>query len=371
MNGPSAIKVLCCPTAFKGSLGALEAAAAMALGVNEVLGDGNAVLLPLSDGGPGLIDALSHSASTVPEIWSAEVHGPLGAPAAVRLLSSDGDIVIESADANGLQLVASDARDPMRASSRGVGEAIAAALGRDAPGGAARVVVGLGGSATVDGGTGMARVFGYRFLDSSGAELPEGGGALADLVAIEPGKPPDADMVALADVQSPLFGVDGAAYRFAPQKGATAGEVERLEAGLARLAERIEHDLGLEVADLKGAGAAGGLGAGCVAFLEARLRPGAPWVLDRVDFDRALTASDLVLTGEGAWDATSALGKVTHEVVRRAREAGKPVILACGRVDGAPRDSGLVAVDGGGDWLDREGLAHLVTTVLREHLAGR
>jgi glycerate kinase len=252
-----------------------------------------------------------------------------------------------------------------------VGEAIAAALERGAPHGAARIVVGLGGSATVDGGTGMARVFGSRFLDSSGAELPEGGGALVDLAAIEPGKPQDADVVALADVRSPLFGPDGAAHRFAAQKGATAEEVDLLEAGLERLAERIEHDLGLEVADLKGAGAAGGLGAGCVAFLGARLVPGAPWVLDRVGFDRALTASDLVITGEGAWDATSGLGKVTHEVIRRAREAGTPVLLACGRVDGAPGDSGLVVVDGGGDWLDREGLVHLVTTALREHLAGR
>lgn len=364
MNSPSAIKVLCCPTAFKGSLGALEAAAAMALGADEVVGRGSAAVLPLSDGGPGLIDALTHSTSDAPRLSTAEVRGPLGVPAGVRLLALDDEMIIESADANGLHLVAPADRDPMRASSRGVGEAIEAA----ARWGAQRVVVGLGGSATVDGGSGMARVFGYRFLDASGAALPEGGGSLADLATIERGDPPNIEIAALADVWSPLLGPDGAAYRFAAQKGATDEEVERLEAGLARLADRIERDLDLSVADVPGAGAAGGLGAGLMAFLGASLAPGAPWVLDRVGFDRALAATDLVVTGEGAWDATSGLGKVVHEVIRRARDVGTPVLLACGRVDGAPDDPGLVAVDADGAWLDRKGLTRLVATALRDNL---
>lgn len=337
----------------------------MALGVDEVVGRRSAALLPLSDGGPGLIEALIHSASAVPALSIAEVRGPLGAPAAVRLLRLEGDAggtVLESADAVGLQLVAPADRDPMRTSSRGVGEAIEIAGRRRAD----RIVVGLGGSATVDGGTGMARVFGYRFLDSAGAELPEGGGALADLAAIEPGTAPAVEVLALADVRSPLLGPDGAAHRFAVQKGATPPEVERLEAGLARLAERIERDLGRAVADVPGAGAAGGLGAGCIAFLDASLVPGAPWVLDRVGFDQALAGSDLVVTGEGAWDATSDLGKVVHEVIKRARQAGTPVLLVCGRIDGLAAESGLVAVDADGVWLDREQLIEAVATALRD-----
>ena len=363
MNDSTTTKVLCCPTAFKGSLGALQVAAAMALGADEVMGRGSAILLPLSDGGPGLIDALTHSASAAPELSSTEVEGPLGAPAAVRLLTLAGATVIESADATGLHLMVPADRDPLLASSRGVGEAIKAAVGRAT----GSIVVGLGGSATVDGGTGMARVFGYRFLDSSGAELPEGGGALADLAAIEPGDPPDVDVAALADVRSHLCGPDGAAYRFSAQKGATPAEVERLEAGLSQLSEIISRDLGVDVADLEGAGAAGGLGAGCVAFLGAGLRPGADWVMEQVGFDRFLEDCDLVVTGEGAWDSTSGLGKVVYEVSRRSAEAGKPLLLACGRLDGVSSEPGLVAVDGGGAWLDEKGLARVVATALREH----
>lgn len=367
MNDSSTIKVLCCPTAFKGSLSAIEAAAAMALGAGEVVGRDHTILLPLSDGGTGLIDALAHSASTAPELSSVEVHGPLGVPAAVRVLRWRGDTVIESADANGLHLATAPDRDPMAASSRGVGEAIALALRGAGEGGAGRLFLGLGGSATVDGGTGMAKAFGYRFLDSAGAELPEGGGALTELAAIEPGTPPDVEVVALVDVRSPLCGPDGAAYRFAAQKGASPAEIERLEAGLSRLAEIIQRDLGIEVGDLEGAGAAGGLGTGCVAFLGATLLPGADWVMEQVGFDESLERCDLVVTGEGAWDSTSALGKVVYEVSRRSQEADKPLLLACGRLVGVSSEPGLVAVDGGGAWLDGEGLAHLVATTLRKH----
>jgi glycerate kinase len=383
MKDSTAPKVLCCPTAFKGSFGVAEAAAAMARGVEAVYGPGSAVLLPLSDGGPGLLEALESASPPLSSVReTASVSGPLGGPATVRFLSQGDEMIIESADAVGLELIPPTDRNPLRATSRGLGDAIsfAARLG------AARLVVGLGGSATVDGGTGMARALGYRFLDATGRELPEGGGALIELARIEDGDAAAAagieEVTALADVRSPLCGPDGAARRFAAQKGASPDDVERLEAGLARLAEVIERDGGQKVAEIEGAGAAGGLGAGCVAFLGARLLPGAPWVLARLGFDRALEACDLVVTGEGAWDGTSGLGKIVHEVARRAKAARRPVLLACGRVERAGPDSaeggrpgdaggsappGPVIVGGGGEWLDAEGLSRLVASSLREH----
>jgi glycerate kinase len=254
----------------------------------------------------------------------------------------------------------------MRADTRGVGELLVACRGR----GARDLALGLGGSGTVDGGTGMARALGFRFLDASGGVLAPGGAALARLARIEPpgswtwaadaNRPVKLpEVTALADVRSPLLGPDGAARRFAPQKGADADQVERLEEGLARLAERCARDLGAEVRDLAGAGAAGGLGAGCVAFLGARLVPGADWLMQRLGFEAALASADLVVTGEGAWDVTSGLGKVTDRVIERAQADGVPVLLVCGRVAGqAPR--GVRAVDGGGAWLDEESLAALV-----------
>lgn len=366
------MRVLVCPTAFKGSIDAADAAAAMARGVRRAAPDAEVREMPLSDGGPGLIDAL-RAASDVcatdgvgaATVEAVEVEGPLGAPARARILWTDDDTaVLESADACGLHLVAEGERDALAAHTRGVGLLVREALAR----GAREVVVGLGGSATTDGGTGLARAFGYRFLDEEGVELPPGGGALTRLARILPGRAPACPITALADVTTPLDGAAGAARTFGPQKGATAGELERLVEGLEVLSARLEGDLGAEdVGDLPGSGAAGGLGAGMAAFLGATIEPGAAWVLERVGFPEALAAADLVLTGEGAWDPTSGTGKVTGAVVGRAGEAGTPVLLLCGRIEG-PVPEGVEAADGAGERLDADGLARLAASCLQGRL---
>jgi glycerate kinase len=213
----------------------------------------------------------------------------------------------------------------------------------------------------VDGGTGLARVFGYRFLGPGGDDLPAGGGSLASLVSIETGERPGRllSVTAVADVHAPLIGPYGAARVFGPQKGATDAEVDLLEVGMTRLEERLRLDLGTDVADLPGGGASGGLGAGCVAFLDADLVAGSEWVLRRLNFDAALDSADLVVTGEGAWDATSGLGKITWEILTRARAAGVPAVLVCGRAVG-PEMPSVTVVHGDGAWIGASDVTRLV-----------
>jgi glycerate kinase len=265
----------------------------------------------------------------------------------------DADTAIFAAStACGIALIRPDQRDPLRATTRGVGELIWEAADR----GAKTVVVGLGGSATVDGGTGAARGLGWSFTDAGGVELPDGGGSLGDLATIAGGWRLGAQVVALTDVTTPLTGPDGAAAIFGPQKGASPNEVEQLSAGLGRLAECLAQagHPGMDV--LPGGGAAGGLGAGLAAFARATITPGAPWVLDRIGFDAALAAVDLVITGEGEFDSTSFAGKVTGEIVRRAQLARRRVAVVAGR---APDQAGITVVSGNGRPLspiDVEGL---------------
>lgn len=339
------MRILVCPTAFKGSLGAREAAAALAEGVRAARPAAQPVLLPVSDGGPGLLDALAAAASRAgsgtgpPLVERVEVSGPLGDPVEARLAwLGPGRAAVESADACGLGLLPASRRDPLRAETFGVGELLRAAADR----GARRLWLGLGGSATVDGGTGAARAFGWRFLDAAGHSLPPGGGALADLERIVPGDRPRLAIGALADVRSPLAGPEGAARRFAPQKGAGPTEVERLERGLERLAERMRSQLGASGTSRPCGGAAGGLAAGLAVFLGARLLPGAEWVLRGTGFERELGRARIVVTGEGAWDGTSPLGKVTGEVLRRCVQAGVPALLVCGRAEGPAPPGALI-----------------------------
>lgn len=336
--------ILVAPTSFKGTIGAAEAAAALAAGARRVRPHAEVVEAPLSDGGPGLIDALRRApAAPLPRVV---VTGPLGERTTAPVLVVDGRALVESADACGLHLVPPGRRDPLRTTTRGVGELLLRAAAMP---GVRELVCGLGGSATVDGGTGLARALGFAFLDAAGQLLPEGGGALDRLARIAPpaARVPLPAVTALCDVASPLLGPQGAAPVFGPQKGADALGVARLEAGLQRLAERIRLDLGGDVTALAGGGAAGGLGAGLVAFAGARLLPGSEWVLDAVGFDAALARARLVLTGEGAYDEQSALGKVAGEVIRRARARGVPVLLVCGSIRGALPE-GVTGLSGGG-----------------------
>lgn len=349
--------ILLAPTAFKGTIGAVRAAAAMAEGARRVSDD--VVTLPLSDGGHGLIEALA--AARRGSIGMVRVSGPLGEPTDARVLTLNGDALIESADANGLHLVAPDRRDPMVTTSRGVGELIRAA----AAGGPQRLVVGIGGSATVDGGVGMARALGWRLLDEGGSAVLDGGQGLLSLDRIEPPDRPPAlpPITVLRDVGNPLLGPDGAAPVFGPQKGATREDVDHLARGLERLADTLARDLGRDVRDLPGAGAAGGLGAALAAFLDGELVDGASWVLDAVGFDAALARADVVVTGEGAYDAQSAMGKVVGEVIRRARQRDVPVLLVAGSVEGDV-PPGVHAVAGGSRALEPADLERMVATEL-------
>ncbi|MBK5097603.1 MAG: glycerate kinase [Gemmatimonadetes bacterium] len=358
------MRILVCPTAFKESLSASAAAAALTAGILEARPGAEIRVLPLSDGGPGLLEAIEAAGDGREE--RVPTTGPFGDPIAARILwTRPGEVIVEAAEACGLHLVPPAIRDPLRADTSGVGIVLA----RCGNSGARHIVLGLGGSATVDGGTGMARALGWQFLDVADRPLPPGGEALADLNMILSPEHVSADtspalfapdVVALADVYSPLLGPDGAARRFAAQKGAGPDEIELLEYGLTRLADIAARDLGRDVRFIPGAGAAGGLGAGCLLFLGAELLPGADWVLERVGFESELASADLLVTGEGAWDATSGLGKITTEVLARAAEAGVPSILVCGRIEGAVPD-GVQALSGAdGDWLDADSISALI-----------
>lgn len=354
--------ILVAPTAFKGTLRATDAAAAMARGAQRAAPDAKVREMPVSDGGPGLIDALRRAWGG--SVRRVRVAGPVGDPVDARVLLARGHAVVESADACGLHRIPPAKRDPLRTTSRGVGELVAAAAGPD------RLVLGLGGSGTVDGGAGMAQALGWSLLDMDGRPIPPGGGGLLELARISrPVEPPALpDVVALADVRNPLLGDEGAAAVFAPQKGADAAGVRRLELGLARLATRIERDLGDDVRGLRGAGAAGGLGAAAVAFLGAELAHGSEWVLRAVGFADALRRAELVVTGEGAYDAQSAMGKVTGEIVALARAAAVPVLLIAGRVDARLPD-GVDAITGNGERVTAETIEDRVADRVRRLLA--
>ena len=349
--------VLIAPAAFKGTLGPRQVADALAIGVRRELPDATVLQCPISDGGDGLLDAVLPPGSLRERL---RVTGPLGEPVSGELGWIDPETAIfESATACGIALLKPDALDPLRATTRGVGEVVWEAVER----GANTVVVGLGGSATVDGGTGAARGLGWSLVDSSGGELPEGGGSLAQLAEVGGGWSIAARVVALADVTTPLVGPKGAAPVFGPQKGAGPEGVKLLSRGLERLAQVMARHGRDDLATLAGGGAAGGLGAGLAFFAKAQLTGGADWVLARVGFDAALAKAQLVITGEGAFDRTSLVGKASGEVVRRAQAARKRVAVVAGKVEGLV---GLHAVDGAGKVLDAPGITALAQQVVRE-----
>ncbi|UYB52489.1 glycerate kinase [Xanthomonas sp. AM6] len=326
------MKIVIAPDSFKESLSALEAATQIEAGFREVFPAWTYVKVPVADGGEGTVAALV--AATGGRVVGRTVSGPLGAPVEAFFgLAGDGrTAVVEMAAASGLALLPRARRDPLAATSYGVGELILAAL--DA--GARRIVVGLGGSASNDGGAGMAQALGVRLLDAQGHALAArlGGGALAALARIDAsGLDPRLRHCAIevaCDVDTPLTGPAGASAVFGPQKGATPALVAQLDANLRHYATVIEADLGIAVADVRGGGAGGGLGAALVAFLGARLRPGADLVADALGLEALVAGADLVITGEGRLDGQSAHGKAPLGVARVARRHGKPVIAIAG-----------------------------------------
>jgi glycerate kinase len=322
-------RVVIAPQSFKGSADAVAVAAAIARGFRRVLPDAQLDEVPLADGGEGTVRALVRA--TRGSIRSTRVHDPLNREidAEWGILGDGKTAVVEMAAASGLPLLRETERDPRVTSTRGTGELILAA----AASGAHRIVVGIGGSATNDGGAGMARALGYRFLDRDGRDLPEGGAALARLHHLEGQTDPRLIRPAIevaCDVRNPLLGPEGASAIYGPQKGATPQMVEELDAALARYADVIEDFVGRNVRDVPGAGAAGGLGAGLLAFLDARLRSGAELVLDATRFVSRVAGADLVVTGEGRADAQSAYGKLTQAVTHAARDAGVRAAMVVG-----------------------------------------
>lgn len=361
--------ILISPTAFKGTLPVRDVARAMAAGAAAASSSAEVRILPLSDGGNGLLTTLEAVGGGKGQ--GARVAGPLGTSVTARFLVQDQRVVVETAEACGLHLVPTTLRDPGRASTRGVGELLLAATDAVEAPAEITMVVGLGGSATVDAGTGMVAALGWELLDTRGESIRSGGRGLLDLHAIEPPDEPVElpELVVLADVENPLLGDRGAARIYGPQKGATREDLELLERGLEHWAEVVERELGKKVAAVPGAGAAGGLGAAFAAFLDAPPRLGAGWLLDAIGFDDALAEADVVVTGEGKWDEQSTMGKVTGTVVERAVAAGVPVLVVAGTVDApAPEPARVV---GGDDTLDEQAIAGLVEAAMPGLLAQR
>ena len=326
------VRIICAPDSFKGSMTAAAAAQAMAAGIRQAVPDAIIDLCPIADGGEGTLAAF---ATALPgDVHRINVSGPLGDPvdAAFATFAEGRFAVVESAAAAGLQLIPEQSRDPEKTSSHGVGVLIVSACAA----GPQKIIVAIGGSATNDGGCGMAQALGVRFFDQDDRliEQPVCGGMLNDIARIDAtgrlGALAEIEIVVASDVLNPLTGPQGAARIYGPQKGATAEQVARLDSGLANLAGLIRRDLNMDIEMQPGSGAAGGLGGGLVAFAGATITSGIDTVLEAVNFDRRVQGSDLCLTGEGKIDAQSVSGKACIGVARAAGRHGVPTIALVG-----------------------------------------
>ncbi len=319
---------------------ATTAAEAMAAGIRKTVPDAFVDCCPIADGGEGTLEALI---SALPgDLQRVIVSGPLGDTVETAFATfAEGQLaVVESAAAIGLQLVPEPLRDPAKTSSYGVGELIMAACTTAPP----KIIVGIGGSATNDGGCGMAQALGIRFFDCNGDEIrtPICGGMLSGLSRIDATERLPAlnniELIVACDVRNPLTGPDGAAFIYGPQKGASGKQLALLDKGLAHLAALLQRDLEMDIEALEGSGAAGGLGGGLVAFTGATIASGIDTILDAVEFDRRVSCCDLCLTGEGRIDAQSTSGKACMGVAQAASKHGVPTIALVGAVgSGAER----------------------------------
>ncbi len=320
------MRVLVAPDKFKGSLKAAEAAEAIAEGLGTAF---EAKCMPIADGGDGTAGVLCEAMGG--EWREVNVHDALGreVTAGFGLAISNGRrlALLEMSEASGLARLAESERDPWRASTEGTGELIRAAMNA----GAEKIIVGIGGSATNDGGTGMAQALGFRFIDGDGHRLERLPEQLADVESIVRATEAIPEIVVACDVENPLLGEQGATRVYGPQKGVLDEEMEKHEERLAHLADLVERDLGVDYRDEPGAGAAGGLGFGLLSFCGAELQSGFELVADLVGLRDAIAAADLVITGEGSLDAQTLMGKGPGGVAKMARELGRPVVAFCGR----------------------------------------
>ena len=343
------MKLVIAPDSFKESLDAQQVAFAIERGFQSIFPEIQTVCVPVADGGEGTTEALV--AATAGELIAQPVRGPLGEPlnAIWGLLGEQPDTaltaVVETAAASGLDKISSAQRDAMRATTYGTGELILAALER----GVRRIILGLGGSATNDGGMGLLSALGARFLDAKGEVLEAGGAALARLASIDlsqmDSRVAETEFLVACDVDNPLLGERGASAIFGPQKGALPEQVEQLDTALANLADISADLMRKDTRDVAGAGAAGGLGYALVQFLNARMAPGIDLVLEAVRFDEQLQGADLVITGEGRVDGQSLSGKTPVGVARWAKRHDLPVIALCGSIGAGAEGVHKVGID--------------------------
>jgi glycerate kinase len=329
------MRVLVAPDKFRGTLTARQAARAIATGWRRARPDDQLDLAPMADGGEGTMAALVDALHG--DVFGATVTGPRGDPVEAEFGVAEGAegrlAVVEMASASGLAILAPSRRDPRSTTTRGTGELIRAALDH----GPTRLLVGSGGSATNDGGAGMAQALGVRLLDERGRELAAGGLALAGLARVDATgidrRLRGVTCVAATDVDNPLTGPSGASAVYAPQKGASGDDVVVLDRALAHLAAIVARDLGVDLRDEPGAGAAGGLGFGLMAFLGAHARRGVDVVSEALGLPARVSTADLVITGEGRLDAPSLRGKVPAGILRLGRELAVPVAIVCGEAE--------------------------------------
>ena len=334
------LKYIASPDSFKGTLSSLEAANAVRDGILKADKDAEVIVLPIADGGEGTVDALGARR------MAANVMGPDGEyiDSFWGLLDDGKTAVIEMAAAAGLPQT--KLKNPELTTTYGVGELILAALDY----GCREFIIGLGGSATNDAGCGMAAALGAVFTDKFGGEFTPVGGMLSDIARIDVSEMDErivqSAFTVMCDITNPLYGTTGAAYVFAPQKGADDDMVKRLDAGLINFADTVKADMGIDTAYIPGAGAAGGMGAGCVAFLGAELKSGIDTVLDVRRFDELIDSDTVVFTGEGKFDSQSIGGKAVSGIAARAKAKGAAVIILCGKAEEVPEayDMGVTAV---------------------------
>jgi glycerate 2-kinase len=337
------MKVIIAPDSFKESLSALEVANAIEKGFRDIFPEAEYVKIPMADGGEGTVQSLVDA--TGGRIVKTEVTGPLGdrVQAFFGMLGDGKTAVIEMAASSGLHLVPSEKRNPLVTTTRGTGELILAALDE----GAEHIIIGIGGSATNDGGAGMIQALGGRLLDRHGQEIGPGGGSLSELADIDLSgldvRLKHVKIEVACDVDNPLTGPKGASAIFGPQKGATPEMVATLDKNLHHYADVIERVLGKQVKDIPGAGAAGGLGAGLLAFLEAELKRGVEIVLETVNFHERIQGASLVITGEGRIDGQTIFGKTPIGVAKAAKRYNIPVIAIAASISD---DSDVVLIHG-------------------------
>lgn len=338
------------PDSFKESMSAKKACEAMERGIRKVLSDAEVIHVPMADGGEGTVDALVDGSNG--KRIEVVVSGPIPTEKVTTyygLLADKKTAVMEMAKANGIELLAENQRNPLLTSTYGTGEMIKAALDR----GAERIIIGIGGSVTNDGGAGMAQALGVRLLDEKNNELPVGGGTLSrlskvDVTNLDP-RIKNTEIVIASDVTNPLTGPKGASVVFGPQKGATPEMVEELDKNLDHYAQVIEKELAIDIADQPGAGAAGGLGAGLLVFAGASMRSGVDLVIELTHLEETIAQADYVFTGEGGMDFQTKFGKTPYGVAKVAKKYQKPVFACAGYIGEQVEvlyDEGITAIFG-------------------------